>query len=752
MKNKVLHINLKLFSIALLAFIALGSSVVTAQSTQWVGSVSTVWDNAANWNNGVPNSTRSAVIKSATFAPTVPATGANVLDVDIQAGGTLNFASGSILTVYGTGGLKNTGTINLDGGQIIFKQNVTLFNGGVFNAQTGTVQMNGGTWQNNSGSTFNPGTSTFIFDGTANQTIIGDMTFYNVIFTSAGTITAQGNINVLNDATIDAGTTLDMGTFTLDVQGTFTNNGTATVSRPYITAASTPSLTQVDVTFSENLDQTSAETASNYAIDQGITVSSAQRDATNNAVVHLTVSTLTIATEYTLTVNQVKDLAGNSVSTDHKKRFIAQLPATYYSRTNGNWNTASTWSNTSHTGAAASTVPGSVAGDLVIIGNSNTITLDVNVSNLTSATVNSTGMLNTGTFVISGTGTFTLNSGGTLGIGSADGITSSGASGNIQVTGTRTYDTGANYTYDGSASQATGNGLPSTVNNLTINNSGGTVTLTGSVAVSATFALTQGTVAVGSNTLTLNGTVTSGGTLTSGTTGTVSYNQSSAGQTVLAASYGNLTFSNFNKTLPSGTVGIAGTFTPGSATVHTVTGNTIDFNGTGAQNIPTFNGTTTGYNNLTTTGNGSTKTVTGDIRVGGTFTNGAASNDVTTNVQSNTLTIVGTRSQGSANSKMQFGGASNGLVFTTGIVEYNGTNQTITGASDPSTLYYASLLLSNSGTKTVTGATSIVRTTSSLSVSSGITLSVSSTGDLRVEGNLTNNGSVTNDGTITVGN
>src|SRR5678815_3298314 len=88
------------------------------------------------------------------------------------------------------------------------------------------------------------------------------------------------------------------------------------------------------------------------------------------------------------------------------------------------------------------------------------------------------------------------------------------------------------------------------------------------------------------------------GSITSNPAGTVNYNQSSNGQNVRAFNYGNLTFSNFNKVLePTGTIGISGIFTPGTAVGHTITGSTINFNGTGAQTVPAFN-----YNNLTISG------------------------------------------------------------------------------------------------------------------------------------------------------
>ena len=96
-----------------------------------------------------------------------------------------------------------------------------------------------------------------------------------------------------------------------------------------------------------------------------------------------------------------------------------------------------------------------------------------------------------GTSIISGSGAFEVKPGATLKIGDANGITSSGALGNVQVTGTRTYSTSANYEYKSTTAQATGNGLPLTVNNLTINNSAG-VTLSNAVTVSNLFSIVSG--------------------------------------------------------------------------------------------------------------------------------------------------------------------------------------------------------------------------------------------------------------------
>lgn len=135
------------------------------------------------------------------------------------------------------------------------------------------------------------------------------------------------------------------------------------------------------------------------------------------------------------------------------------------------------------------------------INSSASLTLSNDLQVASSRTLSVNGILNCSTSNVTGAGTFTLASGGTLGIGSSDGITSSGSTGNIQTT-TRNFSTSANYTYNSSSSQNTGNGLPSTVNCLTINNSSG-VTLTNSTSVDGTLTLTSGNITTGSDTLTI---------------------------------------------------------------------------------------------------------------------------------------------------------------------------------------------------------------------------------------------------------
>src|ERR1035441_3131030 len=217
------------------------------------------------------------------------------------------------------------------------------------------------------------------------------------------------------------------------------------------------------------------------------------------------------------------------------------------------------------------------------------------------------------------TGTFTFSSGGTLGIGDALGITTSGASGNVRVSGTRTYSTGGNYIYNGPASQITSNGLPATVSSLTVSNTGGIVTLGSNVSVTSNLTVSSGAFDLGAFTA---NRATSGGAITVansaalkiggtnpfpsnyatrnlGTSSTVEYEGSA--QNVLAQNYGNLTTSGSStKTLQAGATTIAGELTIGPGTTFDAGTNNFSIAGdwsnngngfasSGAQTV-TFNG------------------------------------------------------------------------------------------------------------------------------------------------------------------
>jgi hypothetical protein len=258
---------------------------------------------------------------------------------------------------------------------------------------------------------------------------------------------------------------------------------------------------------------------------------------------------------------------------------------------------------------------GTAAGNIIFNGTSlQNLVATPSFTNRVNFTVNTGATVYLGNSVANGTGTFTVQASSVLGIGSAQGITSSGATGNVQTTG-RSFSTTSNYIYNGSSLQATGNGLPATVNKLIISNAAG-AQLSANVAVTDSLKLLSGLLDIQTNTLTLNNLLyRTSGSFSSATTGTVNYNKGSNGQVVIGAQYGNLTFSNFSKVLPSNpadVVKVAGTFTKGSASGHALTGSTVDFDGA-SQTVPVLP-----YNNLKISGSG-TDVLAGDVTVAGTL-------------------------------------------------------------------------------------------------------------------------------------
>ncbi|HRI05229.1 MAG TPA: right-handed parallel beta-helix repeat-containing protein, partial [Pyrinomonadaceae bacterium] len=176
--------------------------------------------------------------------------------------------------------------------------------------------------------------------------------------------------------------------------------------------------------------------------------------------------------------------------------FLMNAGVTYTSTMTGAMNVAGDFTNNgasltlpagqavNFNGTPPQTIAGSgtiTFGGVTTVNTGSAITLNRSVVATNTFTVN--GGLITGTNAITGAGTFTLASGASLAIGDPNGITSSGATGNIQTT-TRNFNTAGNYTYNGTAAQVTGNGLPSFVHNITFDNAAG-VTLSQGVAADA---------------------------------------------------------------------------------------------------------------------------------------------------------------------------------------------------------------------------------------------------------------------------
>ncbi len=90
--------------------------------------------------------------------------------------------------------------------------------------------------------------------------------------------------------------------------------GGGDITPPALTSITVITNSQIDVLFDESVNQTVAELASNYSVNNAVgNPSAAVRDVTNNALVHLTFSAMA-PNNYTLTVLNVQDIAGNAAT------------------------------------------------------------------------------------------------------------------------------------------------------------------------------------------------------------------------------------------------------------------------------------------------------------------------------------------------------------------------------------------------------------------------------------------------------
>ncbi|WP_109830712.1 T9SS type A sorting domain-containing protein [Reichenbachiella versicolor] len=152
--------------------------------TQWLGTTSTEWSNASNWDNGVPSistNDRSAIIAlGAPFNPTINSvTGTvNIRELIIEDG---------ILKLISGGTLDVDGDFSLGDGS-----------GGAFimdNTSTMNIQ---GSWNTTANAIFDNGESTVTFDASSGSTVTifpGDQSFHNLTFTNS---TSAGEFNIFS--------------------------------------------------------------------------------------------------------------------------------------------------------------------------------------------------------------------------------------------------------------------------------------------------------------------------------------------------------------------------------------------------------------------------------------------------------------------------------------------------------------------------------------------------------------------------
>src|SRR5256712_696394 len=220
-------------------YVVMGSSIWTVTGT---------WTNAstsASWTPGTGTVTfTSATGGTMTFAGTnLPGNEFNNLSFTSSAasaqtftmatraliwGGTLTISDGTSTTALATANLGLTGgALSVGNGGILTANasTVTVSSVAMTGGTSGTIVLttssftSTGNWDTSgAGSVFTKGTSTVTMSGVANIAILNaSNNFNNLVISAAGTVTQSGLVDVSGTLTVNAGSVLASGTFTLTV-------------------------------------------------------------------------------------------------------------------------------------------------------------------------------------------------------------------------------------------------------------------------------------------------------------------------------------------------------------------------------------------------------------------------------------------------------------------------------------------------------------------------------------------------------
>jgi len=660
----------------------IGGGGIQINSPTVVFSTSSINNNTCRSNGGgIFNSARNAVTNApSTLTMTTMNVNGNVADSDNTGAGD----GGGLYNFFGTAIIQTTS--HVDG-------NSAVNGGGIFNAWTGipadstaglTVQTgstigqagagNGNSAKNNGGSIAISQVGASIFgpitlnaltftNNTANSDSVGGGDG-GAIFISAGTITSLNNCtfdsNVANSGTGD-GIRQTGGAIT--GAGTLNFNGGDSISISGGTFTSTPGTLNITGnllnnggTFTHNSGTVICNGSSAQTVG-GSTAMTFNNFTVNNAAGVNLAGNATVAGTLTLT-SGVFGVGTNTLTLTGPVSFTS---GTIGSSATGtvNYNQAAGGQNVApgNYGNLTFNAQSKVLPNGLTVGIAGTFTTGGVAATITGSTVDFNGAgaqtipaFNYNNLTSSNIGARTLAA-GIIGVAG------------VFTPGTNTYTiTGNTMDFNGAGTQT----VPQfNFNNLTISNTHGANAVTlvngGTIGVAGTFTPGTSTFVITGNTMNFNG---------------------AGAQTIPVFNYNNLTSSNVGaRTLAAGTIGVAGAFIPGT-NAYTITGNTIDFNGSGAQTIPAFN-----YNNLTSSNVGArTLANAGTIGIAGVFT-------------------IGTNAYTTTGSTIDFNGAG---AQTIPAFNYNNLTSSNAGArtlANAGTIGIAGAFTPGTNTYTITGST-----------------------------------------------
>jgi len=335
--------------------------------------------------------------------------------------------------------------------------------------------------------------ATWTVSGTGSKIIVGDGTAACNFQIPSG-FTCSGKIDVAGNATLSIARTINPTLGTLNASSTVVFNGTANQTIPVATYG--------NLTYAGSAIGTMA--AGGCTIAGTLTVTSGTLQLDNYATPYTySIKSLNVTTSGLLDLGSVDNYSGMgatiNLSGDLFQSGAGQIYCTGNIELNGIINFAGTNQNIQQ--ASSDYVNYTVQS-----GSTCTLTGNFNFDGYNGwegvFTVNSGGTLNCGTYSLiayslntsANNSLFVLSNGATILTANTAGIASSGASGSIQALA-RSFSSTANYTYNGTAPQITGNfltsGTATIVNNLTIDNAAG-VTLSQPASVNGVLTLTDG--------------------------------------------------------------------------------------------------------------------------------------------------------------------------------------------------------------------------------------------------------------------
>jgi len=605
--------------------------------------------------------------------------------------------------------------------------------------------------------TVNSGMGNFYFD----QTVSGGFALYKLLSSGAKQTIKLGNSINCGRLSLSSSSLASSTNPALDLNGNTltTSSGTSTYTNGSIKADATGSSLVITTSIAFPLGASEFTPASIYSL----TLNSATNDSLT-LLQPLTITNLYLDSNTIInSTNNITIASGGTIYVQGGKlRAAPVLPSNVNIVVTGNC-------------TSGYELPSTSTGTLQVNGGF-TYTLAGNTTFGTVTTASSSSVLNLSTYTLGGSPT--INNTGTIQ------TTSTSATPIPAVT----YNGTVNYTASGGQTV-----VGTTYANLTLSNASGIQTAGGNITVNGTLTTTVGgtlDMSASNYSLTIGGTYTSGGTLTP-RSGTVYFNGSS--QSIPALNYYSLNLTSATGTLfPSGTVGIAGVFTPSS--ISSASQGTINFNGS-SQSIPSFN-----YYNLSLASATGTLFPSGTVGIAGAFTpasitsasQGIINFNGTTNqtvpaFNYNSLTLGGTYTStnnltlassgnigiaGNFSATATFG--TSGYIATSSTVNLNGTGtQTISsgftfntlniyngGVVIPITLTASNITIGD-GTNTINltqPAVTLITVTSAFNVSANATYTIAAGTGSSISAGTNNavmnfnsaSGTITNSGTIAI--